>query len=310
MKILQLKRKEGFDYKDFVARSAEEKDYKTLIKESVIGMEGDEIKFIYQKLPYDTKDIVKALKNIRYDENKRSNGLITRSRIFGFKPRITMRSDFCSSTSLSTESPAEHAIICDYAKKIEKMYFETHPDGYKIHKELADSKVKDAYRIGGSVFTSGIVNKNNPLRYHFDAGNFKKVYSCMLVFKKDIRGGYLAMPEYDIGVELTDNSIFMFDGQSIMHGVTPIAYEGNNAHRFSVVYYSLQQIWQCLDVTEELARIRQRKTVREKERHEMTPEKRASLEKLRKGFEKRNENRFKKVTKKKNETKNTNRNTK
>ena len=299
MKILQLKRKEKFDYKDFVARSAEVKDYKTLIKDSVIGVEDGKIKFIYQKLDFDTSDIVSALKKIRYEENTRSNGLVTRSRIFGFRPRLTMRADFCSSTSLATESPSEHAVICDYAKRIEKMYFETHPDGYKIHKELADEKVKKAYRIGGSVFTSGIVNKNNPLRYHFDTGNFKSVYSCMLVFKKDVRGGHLALPEYDIGIELTNNSIFMFDGQSIMPGGTPIAFEGQQAHRYSVVYYSLQKIWQCLDVTEELARIRQKKTQREKERHNMTPEKRAALQKLKDGFIKRDENRFKKKAKKK-----------
>ncbi len=99
----------------------------------------------------------------------------------------------------------------------------------------------------------------------------------MPVFKSGIKGGHLALPEYGLGVELKDNSIFMFDGQSIMHGVTPIKYESPLSYRFSVVYYSLKRIWQCLEIDAELARIRQKKTKREKERVNMPEEKLASL---------------------------------
>lgn len=279
MKILELKNN-NLNYKDFIKRSAEEKDYEVLLTEPTIGVEEGEIKFVYDFIPegVDTSDLVEAVKHIKYHEGKRARGLVSRSRIFGYRPRLEMRADFCSSTSLAMECPKEHGLICNFAGEIEKMYLKNHPEGYKKHKAETDT-VKKEWRIGEGIFTSGIVNKNNPLKYHFDTGNFNKVYSCMPVFKSGIRGGHLALPEYGIGIELKDRSIFMFDGQAIMHGVTPIKYNNPNSYRYSIVYYSLKRIWACLEIDQELARIRNKKTKREKERVNMPAEKLASLKK-------------------------------
>lgn len=263
MKTLELKNR-NLNYKDFIKRSAVESDYETLIRESCVGVENGEIKFIYQELDWDTRDIVDALKKIKYHEGKRSRGLVSRSRIFGYRPRLEMRTDFCSSTSLASESPDEHALVCSLAKRIEELYQNTHPEGFKRHADVTAEKVKGEWRIENSIFTSGIINKNNPLKYHFDTGNFNGVYSCMPVFKSGVKGGYLSLPEYGIAVELKNNSIFMFDGQSIMHGVTPITYESPLSYRYSIVYYSLKRMWQCLEIDEELARVRQKKTKRER----------------------------------------------
>lgn len=280
MKILELKNK-NLDYKQFIKRSALETDYDYLITEPTIGVENGEIKFVYDYIPdsVPTADIVSSLKNISYHEGKRARGLVSRSRIFGFRPRLEMRADFCSATSLAVEFPKEHDLVCNFASTIENIYKRNHPDGFAYHKGLSDERLKNSYRIKGSVFTSGIINKNNPLKYHFDTGNFTKVYSCMPVFKSGIKGGHLALPEYGVGIELKDRSIFMFDGQGIMHGVTPIKQESPMSYRYSVVYYTLKRIWQCLEIDEELARIRSKKTKREKERMNMPAEKEEMLRK-------------------------------
>lgn len=279
MRILELHNK-NLDYRNFIKRSAKESDYETLITEPTIGVENGEIKFVYDFIPevVDTSALVAALKTIKYHEGKRARGLVSRSRIFGYRPRLEMRADFCSSTSLASEFPKEHGLVCNFASDIEKIYMSNHPEGYKKHKQDV-SEVKKEWKINEGIFTSGIINKNNPLKYHFDTGNFNKVYSCMPVFKSGIKGGHLALPEYGIGIELKDRSIFMFDGQGILHGVTPINYESPLSYRFSVVYYSLKRIWQCLEIDEELARIRNKKTKREKERVNMPAEKLASLKK-------------------------------
>jgi hypothetical protein len=274
MKILELKNK-NLDYKLFKHRSAEETDYDTLITESCIGVENGEIKFVYQALDFEPADLVEALKRIKYTESKRTDGLTTRSRVFGFKPRNTMRGDYCKGSSLAYDFPAEHKLVCEYAGKIEGLYQAAHPKGYAAHSEKTQT-VKNAYRLGQkSIFTSGIINKNNPLKYHFDTGNFKAVYSCMLVFKEGVKGGYLALPEYGVGIQLVHNSIFMFDGQSIMHGVTPITMLHPHSYRYSVVYYSLQQLWKCLEIDDELARIRNVKRQRELKRATMSDETKA-----------------------------------
>jgi hypothetical protein len=269
MKILKVSKK-NIDYKDYVKRSAKEGDYSIFIKEptTLVDADTNEILVIFDILPDDTTDVVRALNKIRYDTTKRVGGLKTTSRIFGFSPRVMMRKDFCSSTALAIESPVEHQMICDLGMQIERYYREYSPEGYKRHGALTAEKVLPEYRINKeSIFTSGIINKNNPLKYHFDTGNFKDVYSCMVVFKKGIEGGYLSVPEYDVGFELCDNSLLMFDGQSLLHGVTPIRKTSPHSIRYSIVYYSLRQMWNCLTIDEELARIRNRKSEREKKRH-------------------------------------------
>lgn len=267
MRELMLTKK-PLDLKQFVKRSAVEADFDTLIDDDVVAVDAEtkQVIFVHKRLDFSDKDIMWALDNIRYEENTRTNGLKTRSRIFGYSPRITHRKDFCSSTSLSIESPRQHAIVCQYGVQISQVYSKFTPATYAQHQHIMAAKVLDAWSIKETPFTSGIINKNNPLKYHFDSGNFKNVYSCMAVFKKDTRGGFLSLPEYGVGLSLPHNSVFMFDGQSVLHGVTPITKTSDHATRYSIVYYSLQQIWNCLPLSEEVARIRQIKTDRERRR--------------------------------------------
>lgn len=258
------------DHRSFVKRTALEIDTGEVIRESCVIRSGGKIKIIYLDLDQvglDCSPITEAVKAIKYTTNERTGGLKTTSRIFGFAPRVTLRKDFCSATSLSRENPKEHEIICEYAEKISKLYLDIDPDTYNTHAEQSKG-VLNEWKIKESIFTSGIVNKNNPLKYHFDTGNFKDVYSCMLGFKKDVEGGHLAIPAYGIALEIKNNSLTIFDGQNIMHGVTPIRKLSGDAYRYTIVYYSLKQMWNCLPLTEEVARIRNVKTGREVKRAE------------------------------------------
>jgi len=55
---------------------------------------------------------------------------------------------------------------------------------------------------------------------------------------------------------VADNTVILFDGQNILHGVTKITQAHPKGYRYSIVYYTLQQIWNCLPMSEELARAR------------------------------------------------------
>jgi hypothetical protein len=272
MKIIESKRK-PLSLEEYRLRSASEEDYHTLHTESVIVKDADTglVKAIYKELDLDPAAIVEALKKIDYQTSERSGGLKTTSRIFGYAPRMERRNDFCHVASLALDYPNEHKIICDYAKQVSDVYAQTNPELYKQHVSEA-GKVLHDYVIEDTPFTSGIVNKNNPLKYHFDTGNFTDVYSCMLGFKHGIGGGYLAMPEYDCAFEIRNNSIFIFDGQMLLHGVTPIRYLTEDAYRFTVVYYSLKKMWECLTIDEEISRVRQKRTEKEQRRATMPPE--------------------------------------
>lgn len=207
-KVIEIEPSE-INHKDFVKRTALGGDIENVIKESCVITTGGKIKVIYLDLDevgLDCKDITEAVKTIKYEQTERSGGLKTTSRIFGFAPRNTLRKDFCSSTSLARQNPKENKIICDYAEKISEVYLNIDPETYGKHSDLADKTLPE-WRIKRSLFTSGIVNKNNPLKYHFDSGNFTDVYSCMLGFKYNVDGGYLAMPAYNLALEIKNNSL-------------------------------------------------------------------------------------------------------
>lgn len=265
MNTLQVSRLD-IDFSAYKMRSARESDYSTFVTDDTLVYEGDQLMIAHINLDMDCSRVIHALKSIKYSKGYRTSGLPSTSRIFGYSPRVAIRNDFCTATALAVEQPDYHAVITEYAAKVADYYRRLNPDLYQAHDQTTTEHVADTWRIKDSPFTSGIINKNNPLKYHFDTGNFADVWSCMLVFKGDVDGGFLSVPEYGLGFELKNNSLFMFDGQGLMHGVTPIRKNSRNAFRYSIVYYSLRQMWNCLPITDELLRIRQKRTEREEKR--------------------------------------------
>jgi hypothetical protein len=93
----------------------------------------------------------------------------------------------------------------------------------------------------------------------------------MYAISHDCAGGYLAVPELNIGFSFDRPALIMFDGQGLIHGVTPLEKRSKEAYRYSVVYYALQQMCKCGTLDEELARIRKVKTQRELKRAGKAP---------------------------------------
>ena len=262
MKRLDIERKE-IDKKDFVRRTAKLSDVSKHINEDVVIYEDNEPVLLYRTLPKKPTDVRWAVKNIKYNKSKRTHGLVNTSAVFGYNPRQENKHDYCSSTAMGVHYPKQHFVISRYAKEVAKFYHEFFPRIYNEHKERVKKEVKKEWRIFDSVFTSGIVNKNNQLKYHYDSGNFKNVFSNMIVFKGDVMGGHLVIPELDISLEVGDNSLTIFDGQDYLHGVSPIEYLHKESYRYSVVYYSLERMWECQTIDEEITRIRSKKMQRE-----------------------------------------------
>jgi hypothetical protein len=254
--------------KEYRFRKAQETDYEQLLTSSTIitDEETGRPRIVYLRLTDDCSDICAVLRTVRFeDADERASGMLSQSRIVGYRPRITIRDDFCTVAALAHEHPYAHGLVTSYAKKVALYYQQYNPELFAHHRQLADKVLPD-WQLDESVFTSGIINKNNPLPYHFDSGNFKDVWSNMLVFKHQVRGGFLSVPEYGVGFEVAHNSLLMFDGQNILHGVTPIYLEGPEAFRYSVVYYSLQSMWNCLPPSQEVERIQKIRTEREEKR--------------------------------------------
>ena len=267
MRIIEIQPKE-IDLGEYKKRSALETDVENLITEDTIITTNGIPVILYCKLQENLDALRWAVKNIKYEVGPRTLGLISQSRIFGYRPRITVRHDYCNPTSMATEYPKQHHIITTFAEQLTKYYQDNFPDVFDIHKKVVEEKILPEWKIDNSVFTSGIVNKDNPLKYHFDSGNFRGVLSNMVAFKKNVAGGRLVIPSYNIKLEIADGSLCIFDGQSILHGVSPFeAVKPEQEHyRYTIVYYSLEQMWKCEPFGSEIKRIRKRKKEQEKKR--------------------------------------------
>jgi len=271
MQTLTLKRRE-IDLKEYCDRRADESDCSTLITDEfkLVDENTGQVMALYCKPAQESdtfNDIFDACMKVKYVSDYRTNGLKTTSRIFGYNPRNAIRKDFCSAASLAHDAPELHQRVLRGGALAAKYYAVHNPELYEEHLNTTQEKIVEDFRLPDVPFTSGIINDNNPLCYHFDSGNFKNVWSAMIVLKHKVAGGYLAMPEYDILVEVSNHSVFYFDGQGILHGVTPIKKLAADSRRFSIVYYSLQQMWNCQPLREEIARARMRREAVERKRN-------------------------------------------
>lgn len=255
-------------FRQFEFNEVDHKNYKRLvtdedvknsiiIDENTIISDADNkplILFFKMNVPEAIKSkIVKLLQETQFTVTTRASGLVTRSRIFGYSPKLKLRKRHtCDTTSLDRESPELTNLIYDIAEQISSIYAENLESTYKGHTDMT-SQVLPEYRIRNTPFTSGIINKNNQLAFHVDRGNFEKVYSNMIVFKsKGVSGGHLFCPELNITLKTDDDCLVMFDGQVLLHGVSPIRRLSEDDYRYSIVFYSLKDMWRCKEVCEEV----------------------------------------------------------
>lgn len=271
MKIIEIQPKE-IDLLEYKKRSALETDAEILITEDTIITTNGVPVILYCKLKDNLNALRWAVKNIEYEVGPRTLGLLSQSRIFGYRPRLAVRHDYCNPTSMATTFPKQHHIITTFAEQLTKYYQNNFPEVFETHKNIVEEKILPEWKIENSVFTSGIVNKNNPLKYHFDAGNFKGVLSNMVAITKNVAGGRLIIPSYNLKLEIADTSLTIFDGQSILHGVSPFQpiKPEQEHYRYTIVYYSLEQMWKCEPYGTEIKRIRKRKREQEKKRLDPT----------------------------------------
>jgi hypothetical protein len=240
--------------------------YDTLVDKPCIVEDEQGVPVVgYFDLEGDAGKLLAAVQALQYGYADRSSGMMSQSKVLGYQPRIGMRRDYCHTAVMSRENPAEHDLLLEWAARVTKVYAATCPE--RFQKQMAQlDKVRPEWRIPNSAFTSGIVNKDNNLLYHYDAGNFSDVWSCMIVLQRDMHGGHLVVPRYGMAFAFPRPALIMFDGMRLLHGVFPMVAKSKLSYRYSIVYYALRQMCNCLSPQKEIERIRVLKTERELKR--------------------------------------------
>jgi len=282
MKRIDIAKKKRINLSDYQYKAAKKEDCKVFIDCDCIVYENGIPKILYCKVNPNV-ELLELVKKIKYNPVLRTKSSVHKHMkgstdrigtgnikdgscaVFGYRPRRigSLYADFCSESAIGINNNPAQQELMSYGLELSKLYRKHFPDIYNNHIKKTRLKIKEDWIMGNTPFTSGIVNKNNSLKYHFDSGNFKGVLSNMVVFKDDCDGGYLCCPEYDICFEVADRTCIIFDGQDILHGVTPIKYNTEYSNRYSIVYYSLSEMWRCNYLEDEVIIARNRQYEKE-----------------------------------------------
>lgn len=184
------------------------------------------------------------------------------SRTFGFTTaRAPMRRSSCRPCSGAIDHALAHERIVAAADPLSALLGKILPDRARDDRARAAAAIRPEWILGGW-WTSGVVNFDSPLPYHYDANNLA-CWSAMPVLRRGVRGGHLHVPEYGLVVECRDGDVCYFAGYDLMHATTPIRRVAPDGYRISAVYYTVAGMGQCEEPSAELARGRARQSDRE-----------------------------------------------
>lgn len=235
---------------------AKSTDAEILIDYEAILHQDGKLIAAYKKYEGDLKTLLYACEAIGFSKSKRTNGMPTFTKSIGHIPRNPRRVNACQPSELLVSKPILHDIFVHHAQIIAGSYKKFFRKAYQHQEDdfiNGEKPVDSAYLIEDTPFTSGVINKDNALHYHFDNANTPDGMSCMIILKNNVNGGELALPELNIRFACQNGYMLLFDGQKYLHGVTRIV-KARGGYRYTVVYYNNRGMSLCLPPTEEYLR--------------------------------------------------------
>lgn len=210
----------------------------------------------YNYYPFDLSEIENVLPLLTFNKNQRMSGITTNTIGINASPRAPLFDNKCAEAQFRRDFPKQHEKFISLAQIMSKVYQENFKADFVNQVKNTYSgptKVDPFYRIERTPFTSGVINKDSALSYHFDQANTSHGISCMVIFTKGIAGGELILPQLDIGFACQDHFMLLFDGKNYLHGVTPIIKQANRkGYRYTIVYYNNKGMKLCLPPADEL----------------------------------------------------------
>lgn len=214
-----------------------------------------EILYLHAKVP-----------KLSYSKARRTNGMLSRSCVFGFMPRDALRHDYCRVSAMARNHPQLGLFLERLGHKLSEELRSVYPEQWEKQFKLVES-VAPMWRMPKTIYTSGIINLNNPLVYHLDRGNFADSWNAMIYLRRAMVGGDLIVPEYNVMIRLGDGDCLWCDAGDNPHGVTAMVPQREDGYRISLVWYALKSMVHCGTPTEELARIQKTKTAAAQQKH-------------------------------------------
>lgn len=249
-----------------------QEQFDILIKEDTVICHRSEPVALYINTP---KSMLGAMRKIakttKFAKTARTWGLPTQSSVFGALPRNPLRNDRCRFSKQTSEEKENFVHAFEFGEYVSDVYKKHLPEAFGVNEKLIKENVNESWLPTDIPFTTCNFNINHAIKHHRDTGNFKGVFSNVLILKEGLSGGFLVFPELRIAFEQADGALGVFDGQRWMHGVMPIFQTEPNGYRASIVFYALEQMKKCYPYKAELARFSEVKTKRAVQRAKGNP---------------------------------------
>jgi hypothetical protein len=187
----------------------------------------------------------------------RASGIATASTTFGYRPPVGLRRRWnCGRCSLDSREPAVVNLLGAIAEQAWAVFLrDANHQAERTDALVAAAGIGQAWRLGSTPWTSGVINGNTAHPYHRDRENVKGTWSAMLACKRGVEGGWLHLADWDVWLEVPNGSITIFDGQAVLHGVSPFRRLHPAGYRYTVVWYARAGMARCAaDPADELRR--------------------------------------------------------
>jgi len=181
--------------------------------------------------------------------------------------------NYCRLTAWSGKEWDKFEALFPLFRVISDAFKEHVPERYGLQEKFA-TKVDEAWRIKGTVFTTITVNNSYSTGVHQDAGDLREGFGNLAVIRKgNYRGGRLCFPEFGVAADMKDGDILLMDVHS-WHGNTQLICNhcnepmhglhdhdnpndlGRLTERISIVAYARARMDRCGTVEEELEKAR------------------------------------------------------
>ncbi len=223
-------------------------EYGLIVRDTTLALDskGDMVFYYGRKFieSYWPLELFKLTKTTRAH---RSSGLITNSTTIGYQSESYLRHNPIGLSRLHKNEKLHHS----YQELFSLVtgYFKNRMPKYYERQLLANERYKlpKRFLMDGGLYSSGILNKDFTHRYHKDSNNIPTTYSTMITYRKGVEGGWLHLPEYGITIKNDDNSVLIFKGVDVYHGVTPAKFLTEEAYRYTCVFYAVKGLDKASD---------------------------------------------------------------
>lgn len=180
-----------------------------------------------------------AIKWERSGNEGRLSGISVVHRTFGFAPPVPLRRRHaCTRCRFDFDYPIVAETLEQMCEHMDQVFREYAPGVYDLSAANVKALIPEGWRLGSTPWTSGIINHTAALPYHRDSGNIPGSWSAMMTARHAVGGGLLHLVDYDVWLACPNGATAIFDGQSVLHGVSPLESQRTDGYRFTLVTYA------------------------------------------------------------------------